>query len=131
MVEFYWLCSEYFLFLLNEWFYWCMFVCLVELVLVSYKIVMMMFFVVLELVGIIVFDLSKVIEGFVWYEEIFFWELKWYLNFIEERFLESMVWEKGFLMFNFFVIVKVNFVLEINWLKLMVEFMLVLDILKV
>lgn len=91
-----------------------MIVCFVEFVFVIYKMVIMGFFVVLELVGIIVFDLSKVIEYFVRYEEILFCELKRYFNIIEERIFESMVWEKGLFMYNLFIVVRFLLVNEIN-----------------
>lgn len=104
-----------------------MIVCFVEFVFVIYKIVMMGFFVVLDFVGIIVFDLSKVIEYFVRYEDILFCEFKRYFNIIEERIFESMVWGKGLFMYNFFIVVRFFLVNEINWLCLLVDLMLVLE----
>lgn len=104
-----------------------MIICFVEFVFVIYKIVIMGFFVVLEFVGIIVFDLSKVIEYFVRYEDILFCEFKWYLNIIEERIFESMVWEKGLLMYSLFIVVRFLLVIEINWLCLLVDLMFVLE----
>ncbi|TYI31405.1 hypothetical protein ES332_A05G449000v1 [Gossypium tomentosum] len=80
--------------LTNERFHRCMLACSAELVLATHKTATMLFPTVLERTGITAFDLSKVIESFIRHEESLPRELRRHLNSLEERLLESMVWDK-------------------------------------
>ncbi|XP_061351152.1 retinoblastoma-related protein-like [Gastrolobium bilobum] len=105
--------------LTNERFHWCMLACSAELVLATHKTVTMLFPAVLEKTGITAFDLSKVIESFIRHEESLPRELRRHLNSLEERLLESMVWEKGSSMYNSLIVARPALSAEINRLGLL------------
>ncbi|KAJ4821805.1 hypothetical protein Tsubulata_036389 [Turnera subulata] len=113
--------------LTNERFHRCMLACSAELVLATHKTVTMLFPAVLERTGITAFDLSKVIESFIRHEESLPRELRRHLNSLEERLLESMVWEKGSSMYNSLTIARPALSTEINRLGLLAEPMPSLD----
>ncbi|KAE9454815.1 hypothetical protein C3L33_13283, partial [Rhododendron williamsianum] len=113
--------------LTNERFHRCMLACSAELVLATHKTVTMLFPAVLERTGITAFDLSKVIESFIRHEESLPRELRRHLNSLEERLLESMVWEKGSSMYNSLTIARPALSSEINRLGLLAEPMPSLD----
>ncbi|KAL6963724.1 Retinoblastoma-related protein 1 [Sarracenia purpurea var. burkii] len=113
--------------LTNERFHRCMLACSAELVLATHKTVTMLFPAVLERTGITAFDLSKVIESFIRHEEYLPRELRRHLNSLEERILESMVWEKGSSMYNSLTVAKPALSSEINRLGLLAEPMPSLD----
>ncbi|XP_057721119.1 retinoblastoma-related protein isoform X1 [Arachis stenosperma] len=113
--------------LTNERFHRCMLACSAELVLATHKTVTMLFPAVLERTGITAFDLSKVIESFIRHEESLPRELRRHLNSLEERLLESMVWEKGSSMYNSLAVAKPSLAAEINRLGLSAEPMPSLD----
>ncbi|KAG6471871.1 hypothetical protein ZIOFF_069318 [Zingiber officinale] len=79
----------------NERFHRCLLACAAELVLATHKTVILMFPAVLDRTGLTAFDMSKVIETFIRYEETLPRELKRHLNSLEERLLESMAWERA------------------------------------
>ncbi|KAK4402561.1 Retinoblastoma-related protein [Sesamum angolense] len=113
--------------LTNERFHRCMLACSAELVLATHKTVTMLFPTVLERTGITAFDLSKVIESFVRHEETLPRELRRHLNSLEERLLESMVWEKGSSMYNSLIVARPALSAEISRLGLLAEPMPSLD----
>ncbi|KAG6426675.1 hypothetical protein SASPL_110902 [Salvia splendens] len=113
--------------LTNERFHRCMLACSAELVLATHKTVTMLFPTVLERTGITAFDLSKVIESFIRHEETLPRELRRHLNSLEERLLESMVWEKGSSMYNSLIVAKPALSAEVTRLGLLAEPMLSLD----
>lgn len=113
--------------LTNERFHRCMLACSAELVLATHKTVTMLFPAVLERTGITSFDLSKVIESFIRHEESLPRELRRHLNSLEERLLESMVWEKGSSMYNSLTVARPSLSAEINRLGLLAEPMPSLD----
>lgn len=113
--------------LTNERFHRCMLACSAELVLATHKTVTMLFPAVLERTGITAFDLSKVIESFIRHEESLPRELRRHLNSLEERLLESMVWEKGSSMYNSLIVARPTLSAEINRLGLLAEPMPSLD----
>lgn len=113
--------------LTNERFHRCMLACSAELVLATHKTVTMLFPAVLERTGITAFDLSKVIESFIRHEESLPRELRRHLNSLEERLLESMVWEKGSSMYNSLAVARPALSAEINQLGLLAEPMPSLD----
>lgn len=113
--------------LTNERFHRCMLACSAELVLATHKTATMLFPAVLERTGITAFDLSKVIESFIRHEESLPRELRRHLNSLEERLLESMVWEKGSSMYNSLTVAKPALSAEINQLGLLAEPMPSLD----
>ncbi|RZC59567.1 hypothetical protein C5167_006865 [Papaver somniferum] len=113
--------------LTNERFHRCMLACSAELVLATHKTVTMLFPAVLERTGITAFDLSKVIESFIRHEESLPRELRRHLNSLEERLLESMVWEKGSSMYNSLIVARPALSAEIYRLGLLAEPMPSLD----
>ncbi|GJS84763.1 retinoblastoma-related protein [Tanacetum coccineum] len=113
--------------LTNERFHRCMLACSAELVLATHKTVTMLFPAVLERTGITAFDLSKVIESFIRHEESLPRELRRHLNSLEERLLESMVWEKGSSMYNSLTVARPMLSTEINRLGLLGDPMPSLD----
>lgn len=113
--------------LTNERFHRCMLACSAELVLATHKTVTMLFPAVLERTGITAFDLSKVIESFIRHEESLPRELRRHLNSLEERLLESMVWEKGSSMYNSLTVARPTLSSEINRLGLLADPMPSLD----
>nr|QYW07156.1 retinoblastoma-related protein 1 [Dimocarpus longan] len=113
--------------LTNERFHRCMLACSAELVLATHKTVTMLFPAVLDRTGITAFDLSKVIESFIRHEETLPRELRRHLNSLEERLLESMVWEKGSSMYNSLTVARPSLSAEINHLGLLAEPMPSLD----
>ncbi|EPS57328.1 hypothetical protein M569_17490, partial [Genlisea aurea] len=113
--------------LTNERFHRCMLACSAELVLATHKTVTMLFPSVLDKTGITAFDLSKVIESFVRHEESLPRELRRHLNSLEERLLESMVWEKGSSMYNSLTVARPALSAEIGLLGLLAEPMPSLD----
>ncbi|CAN0862962.1 Retinoblastoma-related protein [Linum grandiflorum] len=113
--------------LTNERFHRCMLACSAELVLATHKTVTMLFPAVLERTGITAFDLGKVIESFVRHEESLPRELRRHLNSLEERLLESLVWEKGSSLYNSLTVARPALSLEINRLVLLAEPMPSLD----
>lgn len=113
--------------LTNERFHRCMLACSAELVLATHKTVTMLFPAVLERTGITAFDLSKVIESFIRYEESLPRELRRHLNSLEERLLESLVWEKGSSMYNSLAVARPALSAEINRLSMLAEPMPSLD----
>ncbi|KAK9161121.1 hypothetical protein Syun_007462 [Stephania yunnanensis] len=113
--------------LTNERFHRCMLACSAELVLATHKTVTMLFPVVLERTSITAFDLSKVIESFIRHEESLPRELRRHLNSLEERLLESMVWEKGSSLYNSLIVARPALATEINRLGLLAEPMMSLD----
>ncbi|XP_021668184.2 retinoblastoma-related protein isoform X2 [Hevea brasiliensis] len=113
--------------LTNERFHRCMLACSAELVLATHNTVTMLFPAVLERTGITAFDLSKVIESFIRHEESLPRELRRHLNSLEERLLESMVWEKGSSMYNSLTVARPSLSGEINHLGLLAEPMPSLD----
>ncbi|CAA0836954.1 Retinoblastoma-related protein 1 [Striga hermonthica] len=100
--------------LTNERFHRCMLACSVELVLATHKTVTMLFPTVLERTWITSFDLSKVIESFIRHEESLPRELRRHMNSLEERLLESMVWEKGSSMYNSLTVARPALSAEIS-----------------
>lgn len=117
--------------LTNERFHRCMLACSAELVLATHKTVTMLFPAVLEKTGITAFDLSKVIESFIRHEDSLPRELRRHLNSLEERLLESMVWEKGSSMYNSLIIARPTLAAEINRFGLLAEPMPSLDAIAV
>ncbi|XWS65452.1 hypothetical protein CRYUN_Cryun05aG0113800 [Craigia yunnanensis] len=113
--------------LTNERFHRCMLACSAELVLATHKTATMLFPTVLDRTGITAFDLSKVIEGFIRHEESLPRELRRHLNSLEERLLESMVWDKGSSMYNSLIVARPALSTEINRLGLLAEPMPSLD----
>ncbi|KAK8301440.1 hypothetical protein V6Z11_D04G019700 [Gossypium hirsutum] len=113
--------------LTNERFHRCMLACSAELVLATHKTATMLFPTVLERTSITAFDLSKVIESFIRHEESLPRELRRHLNSLEERLLESMVWDKGSSMYNSLIVAKPALSAEINRLGLLAEPMPPLD----
>ncbi|KAM7264102.1 hypothetical protein ACFE04_001785 [Oxalis oulophora] len=113
--------------LTNERFHRCMLACSAELVLATHKTVAMLFPAVLEKTGITAFDLSKVIETFIRHEDSLPRELRRHLNSLEERLLESMVWEKGSSMYNSLIVARPFLSSEISRLALLAEPMPSLD----
>ncbi|KAL7235839.1 hypothetical protein ACSBR1_019180 [Camellia fascicularis] len=113
--------------LTNERFHRCMLACSAELVLATHKTATMLFPAVLERTGITAFDLSKMIGSFIRHEESLPRELKQHLNSLEERLLESMVWEKGSSMYNSLTVAKPALSAETNHLCLLAEPMPSLD----
>ncbi|XP_010520082.1 PREDICTED: retinoblastoma-related protein 1-like isoform X2 [Tarenaya hassleriana] len=113
--------------LTNERFHRCMLACSAELVLATHKTITMLFPAVLERTGITAFDLSKVIESFIRHEDSLPRELRRHLNSLEERLLESMVWEKGSSMYNSLIVARPPLSSEINRLGLLAEPMPSLD----
>lgn len=113
--------------LTNERFHRCMLACSAELVLATHKTITMLFPAVLERTGITAFDLSKVIESFIRHEESLPRELRRHLNSLEERLLESMVWEKGSSMYNSLTVARPALAGEITRLGLLAEPMPSLD----
>ncbi|KAF8109485.1 hypothetical protein N665_0095s0057 [Sinapis alba] len=113
--------------LTNERFHRCMLACSAELVLATHKSITMLFPAVLERTGITAFDLCKVIESFIRHEDSLPRELRRHLNSLEERLLESMVWEKGSSMYNSLIVARPLLALEINRLGLLAEPMPSLD----
>ncbi|GAB2230323.1 hypothetical protein Droror1_Dr00014585 [Drosera rotundifolia] len=113
--------------LTNERFHRCMLACSAELVLATRKTAIMLFPAVLEKIGITAFDLSKVIETFVRHEVSLPRELRRHLNSLEERLLDSMVWEKGSSVYNSLVIARPALSAEISRLGLLPEPMPSLD----
>ncbi|MCL7049838.1 hypothetical protein MKW94_010697, partial [Papaver nudicaule] len=107
--------------LTNERFHRCMLACSAELVLATHKTVTMLFPAVLERTGITAFDLSKVIESFVRNEETLPRELRRHLNSLEERLLESMVWEKGSSLYNSLIVVRPAFSSKENYFGLLAD----------
>ncbi|KAK3015221.1 hypothetical protein RJ639_006859 [Escallonia herrerae] len=113
--------------LTNERFHRCMLACSAELVLATHKTVTMLFPAVLERIGITAFDLSKVIESFIRHEDSLPRELRRHLNSLEERLLESMVWEKGSSIYNSLTVARSALSAEINRLGFLAEPMPSLD----
>ncbi|CAN1344804.1 Retinoblastoma-related protein [Linum perenne] len=113
--------------LTNERFHRCMLACSAELVLATHKTVTMLFPAVLERTGITAFDLGKVIESFVRHEESLPRELRRHLNSLEERLLESLVWEKGSSLYNSLTVARPALSAEITRLGLLAEPMPSLD----
>ncbi|KAH9686202.1 retinoblastoma-related protein 1 [Citrus sinensis] len=99
---------------LTSLFHRCMLACSAELVLATHKTVTMLFLAVLERIGITAFNLSKVIQSFIRHEESLPRELRRHLNSLEERLLESMVWEKGSSMYNSLTVARPALSAEIN-----------------
>lgn len=104
-----------------------MLACSAELVLATHKTITMLFPAVLERTGITAFDLSKVIESFIRHEDSLPRELRRHLNSLEERLLESMVWEKGSSMYNSLIVARPTLATDINKLGLLSEPMPSLD----
>ncbi|KAK9725372.1 hypothetical protein RND81_05G139500 [Saponaria officinalis] len=117
--------------LTNERFHRCMLACSAELVLATYKTVTMLFPAVLEKTGITAFDLSKVIESFIRHEDSLPRELRRHLNSLEEKLLESMVWEKGSSMYNSLTVARPSLSAEISRLGLLADPMPSLDAIAV
>ncbi|KAJ4898165.1 Retinoblastoma-related protein 1 [Raphanus sativus] len=113
--------------LTNERFHRCMLACSAELVLATHRSITMLFPAVLEKTGITAFDLCKVVESFIRYEDSLPRELRRHLNSLEERLLESMVWEKGSSMYNSLIVARPSLAVEINQLRLLAEPMPSLD----
>ncbi|VFQ67508.1 unnamed protein product [Cuscuta campestris] len=114
--------------LTNERFHRCMLACSAELVLATHKTTATVLFPsVLERTGIMAFDLSKVIESFIRHEESLPQELRRHLNSLEERLLESVVWEKGSSMYNSLTVARPALSAEINRLGLLADPMPSLD----
>ncbi|MBA0701490.1 hypothetical protein Goari_027118, partial [Gossypium aridum] len=113
--------------LTNERFHRCMLACSAELVLATHKTATMLFPTVLGRTGITAFDLSKVIESFIRHEKSLPRELKRHLNSLEERLLESMVWDKGSSLYNTLIVARPALSSEINRLGLLAEPMPSLD----
>ncbi|RZC59504.1 hypothetical protein C5167_006801 [Papaver somniferum] len=107
--------------LTNERFHRCMLACSAELVFATHKTVIMLFPAVLERTGITAFDLSKVIESFVRNEETLPRELRRHLNSLEERLLESIVWEKGSSLYNSLIVARPAFSSEVNYFGLLAD----------
>ncbi|XP_074580565.1 retinoblastoma-related protein-like isoform X1 [Curcuma longa] len=111
----------------NERFHRCLLACAAELVLATHKTVILMFPAVLDRTGLTAFDMSKVIETFIRYEETLPRELKRHLNSLEERLLESMAWERGSSLYNSLILARPALAGEINGLGLLAEPMPSLD----
>ncbi|KAI7997452.1 Retinoblastoma-related protein [Camellia lanceoleosa] len=78
-------------------------------------------------IDLISFDLSKIIGSFIRHEKSLPRELKRHLNSLEEQLLESMVWEKGFSMYNSLTVARPALSAETNRLCLFAEPMPSLD----
>ncbi|KAG8493430.1 hypothetical protein CXB51_010979 [Gossypium anomalum] len=113
--------------LTNERFHRCMLACSAELVRATHMTATMLFPTVLGRTGITAFDLSKVIESFIRHEKSLPRELKRHLNSLEERLLESMVWDKGSSLYNTLIVARPALSSEINRLGLLAEPMPSLD----
>ncbi|KAL5704043.1 Retinoblastoma-related protein 1 [Ranunculus cassubicifolius] len=100
----------------NETFHRSMLACSAELVLATDKRVPVLFPVVLERTGITAYDFIKVIESFIRYEESLPRELRRHLNSLEERLLESSVWEKGSSLYNSLILANPSLSKEITGL---------------
>ncbi|OVA17341.1 Retinoblastoma-associated protein [Macleaya cordata] len=111
----------------NERFHRCMLACSAQLVLATHKTITVLFPAVLQRTGITAFDLSKVIESFIRHEDTLPRELRRHLNSLEERLLESMVWEKGSSMYNSLIVARPALSAEVNHLGLLAEPMPSLD----
>ncbi|KAK4846889.1 hypothetical protein QYF36_023020 [Acer negundo] len=111
----------------NDKFHRCMLACAAELVLTAHTRVNLLFPEVLERIGITAFDMSKVIEIFIRQEDSLPRELRRHLNSLEEKLLESMVWEKGSSLYSSLIVAKPALSDEIKKLQLLVEPMLSLD----
>ncbi|KAK2665965.1 hypothetical protein Ddye_004539 [Dipteronia dyeriana] len=107
----------------NDKFHRCMLACAAELVLTAHTRVNLLFPEVLERIGITAFDMSKVIEIFIRQEESLPRELRRHLNSLEEKLLESMVWEKGSSLYNSLIVAKPALSDEIKKLQLLAETM--------
>ncbi|KAA3453468.1 retinoblastoma-related protein-like [Gossypium australe] len=113
--------------LTNERFHRCMLACSAELVRATHMTATMLFPTVLGRTGNTAFDLSKVIESFIRHEKSLPRELKRHLNSLEERLLESMVWDKGSSLYNTLIVARPALSSEINRLGLLAEPMPSLD----
>ncbi|KAE8682274.1 Retinoblastoma-related protein [Hibiscus syriacus] len=113
--------------LTNERFHRCMLACSAELVLATHMTATMLFPTVLDRTGITAFDLSKVIESFIRHEKSLPRELRRHLNSLEERLLESMVWDKGSSLYNTLIVARPALSTEINRHGLLAEPMPSLD----
>ncbi|KAK1567414.1 hypothetical protein Q3G72_011968 [Acer saccharum] len=111
----------------NDKFHRCMLACAAELVLTAHTRVNFLFPEVLERIGITAFDMSKVIEIFIRLEDSLPRELRRHLNSLEEKLLESMVWEKGSSLYNSLIVAKPALSDEIKKLQLLAEPMPSLD----
>ncbi|KAL5793547.1 hypothetical protein ACOSP7_002141 [Xanthoceras sorbifolium] len=111
----------------NDKFHRCMLACAAELVLIAHTRVNMLFPLVLERIGITAFDMSKVIEIFIRHEDSLPRELRRHLNSLEEKLLESMVWEKGSSLYNSLIVARPALSDEIKKLQLLAEPMPSLD----
>lgn len=113
--------------LTNERFHRCMLACCAELVSTAHTGISTLIPVVFEITGITPFDLSKVIESVIMYEQTLPRELKRHLNSLEEQMLESRVWEKGSSLYNSLIVSRPDLSNEINRLGLLAEPMPPLD----
>ncbi|KAL5797329.1 hypothetical protein ACOSQ2_002149 [Xanthoceras sorbifolium] len=111
----------------NDKFHRCMLACAAELVLTAHTRVNLLFPLVLERIGITAFDMSKVIEIFIRHEDLLPRELRRHLNSLEEKLLESMVWEKGSSLYNSLIVARPALSDEIKKLQLLAEPMPSLD----
>ncbi|CAI5484133.1 unnamed protein product [Closterium sp. Yama58-4] len=105
----------------NDRFHRALLACSAELVLASHKATAHTFPAVLAPAGVSAFDMDKVMEGFVRYEEGLPGELKRHLNACDERILESLAWEKGSSLYVTVVAARRHLLAEVKRLQLLPE----------
>ncbi|GJP45797.1 hypothetical protein CLOM_g5133 [Closterium sp. NIES-68] len=105
----------------NDRFHRALLACSAELVLASHKATAHTFPAVLAPAGVSAFDMDKVMEGFVRYEEGLPGELKRHLNACDERILESLAWEKGSSLYVTVVAARRHLLAEVHRLQLLPE----------
>ncbi|CAI5957116.1 unnamed protein product [Closterium sp. NIES-65] len=105
----------------NDRFHRALLACSAELVLASHKATAHAFPAVLAPAGVSAFDMDKVMEGFVRYEEGLPGELKRHLNACDERILESLAWEKGSSLYVTVVAARRHLLAEVRRLQLLPE----------
>ncbi|CAI5505650.1 unnamed protein product [Closterium sp. Naga37s-1] len=105
----------------NDRFHRALLACSAELVLASHKATAHAFPAVLAPAGVSAFDMDKVMEGFVRYEEGLPGELKRHLNACDERILESLAWEKGSSLYVTVVVARRHLLAEVRRLQLLPE----------
>ncbi|CAI5469568.1 unnamed protein product [Closterium sp. Yama58-4] len=105
----------------NDRFHRALLACSAELVLASHKATAHAFPAVLAPAGVSAFDMDKVMEGFVRYEEGLPGELKRHLNACDERILESLAWEKGSSLYVTVVAARRHLLAEVKRLQLLPE----------
>lgn len=113
--------------LTNEKFHRCMLACAAELISAVHIKVGVVLTVAMQRTGITAFDMSKVIQSFIKHEDSLPRELKRHLNSLEEKLLESIMWEKGSSLYSALIVAKPSLSDEIKRLNLLAEPMPSLD----